>query len=151
MKIFRLLVLLCLAALISCSPSKTQVPASVVNIPNSASGNNDLSVLPVMKFAQVEHDFGKIIQGEKVSYSFKFKNTGNSDLVIAKVSATCGCTASDYPRDPVRPGEDGVIEVSFDSSGKQGFQSKDLTIAANTQPSNTILTIKAIVIIPENQ
>ena len=151
MKIFRLLVLLGLAALISCSPSKTQVPASVVNIRNSASGNNDQSVLPVMKFAQVEHDFGKIIQGEKVSYSFKFKNTGNSDLVIAKVSATCGCTASDYPRTPVKPGEEGVIEVSFNSSGKQGFQNKDLTIAANTQPSNTILTIKAIVIIPENQ
>ena len=151
MKTIRLLLLLGLAAFISCSHSKTQVPASVVNIPNSASGNNDQSVLPVMKFTLVEHDFGKIIQGEKVSYSFKFKNTGNSDLVIAKVSATCGCTASDYPRDPVRPGEEGVIEVSFDSSGKQGFQSKDLTIAANTQPSNTTLTIKAIVIIPENQ
>jgi hypothetical protein len=151
MKTFRLLILLGLAALISCSHSKTQVPASVVNIPNSASGSYDKSALPKMEFAQVEHDFGKIIQGEKVTYSFKFKNTGNSDLVIAKVSATCGCTASDYPRDPVKPGEEGVIEVSFDSSGKQGFQSKDLTVAANTQPSNTILTIKAIVIIPENQ
>jgi hypothetical protein len=151
MKVIRLLVLLSLTALISCSHSKTQIPASVVNIPNSAEGNNDRSMLPVMKFEQVEHDFGKIIQGEKVTYSFKFKNTGNSDLVIAKVSTTCGCTASDYPRDPVRPGEEGVIEASFDSSGKQGFQSKDLTIAANTQPSNTILIIKAIVIIPENQ
>jgi hypothetical protein len=151
MKTFRLLVLLSLAILISCSHSNTQVPASVVNIPNSASGNNDQSMLPVMEFAQLEHDFGKIIQGENVTYSFKFKNTGNSDLVIAKVSATCGCTASDYPREPVRPGEEGVIEVSFDSSGKQGFQSKDLTIAANTQPSSTTLNIKAIVIIPENQ
>ena len=151
MKIFRLLVLLSLAAMISCSHSKTQLPASVVNIPNSASGNKDQSGLPVMQFAQVEHDFGKIIQGEKVSYSFKFKNTGNADLVIAKVSTSCGCTAGDYPKDPVRPGEEGIIEVKFDSSGKQGFQSKELTIAANTQPSNTTLTIKAIVIIPENQ
>jgi major membrane immunogen (membrane-anchored lipoprotein) len=151
MKIIRLLVLVSLAVLISCSHSKTQIPASVVNIPNSAEGSNDQSMLPAMKFAQVEHDFGKIIQGEKVTYAFKFKNTGNSDLVIAKVSTTCGCTASDYPKDPVRPGEEGIIEASFDSSGKQGFQSKDLTIAANTQPANTILTIKAIVIIPENQ
>ena len=151
MKTFRLLVLLGIAALISCSHSKTQLPASVVNLPNSASGNSDQTSLPVMKFAQVEHDFGKIIQGEKVSYSFKFKNTGGADLVIAKVSTSCGCTASDYPKDPVKPGEEGVIEVSFDSAGKQGFQSKDLTIAANTQPSNTVLVIKAIVIIPENQ
>lgn len=151
MKIFRLLVLLGLATLISCSHDKTRVPASVVNIPNSASGNNSQAMLPVIEFIQVEHDFGKVIQGEVVSYSFKFKNTGNADLVIANVSASCGCTASDYPRTPVKPGEEGIIEVSFNSSGKQGFQNKELTIAANTQPSNTTLTIKAIVIIPEKQ
>jgi hypothetical protein len=151
MKTIRLLVILGLAALMSCSHNKTQVPASVVNIPNSASGNSGQSVLPVMEFTQVEHDFGKVIQGEIVSYSFKFKNTGNADLVIANVSASCGCTAGEYPRTPVRPGEEGTIEVSFDSSGRQGFQSKDLTIAANTQPSHIILTIKAIIIIPENQ
>jgi hypothetical protein len=151
MKIFRFLVLLGLAALISCSHDKTQVPASVVNIPNSASGNSSKDMLPVIEFAKVEHDFGKVIQGEVVSYSFKFKNTGNSDLVIASVSASCGCTASDYPRIPVKPGGEEVIEVSFDSSGKKGFQNKELTIAANTQPSNTILTIKAQVIIPEKQ
>jgi hypothetical protein len=151
MKTFRLLVLLILAVVISCSHSKTQLPASVVNIPNSASGNEDKSNLPVMTFAQVEHDFGKIIQGEKVSYSFKFKNTGNADLVIAKVSTSCGCTAGDYPKVPVKPGEEGTIEVRFDSDGKQGFQSKDLTIAANTQPANTVLVIKAIVILPEKE
>lgn len=151
MKIFRLLILLGLATLISCSHDKTRVPASVVNIPNSASGNNSQAMLPVIEFIQAEHDFGKVIQGEVVSYSFKFKNTGNADLVIANVSASCGCTASDYPRTPVKPGEEGIIEVSFNSSGKQGFQNKDLTIAANTQPSNTTLTIKAIVIIPEKQ
>jgi len=151
MKTFRLLVLLGLTTLISCSHDKTRVPASVVNIPNSASGNSGKSQLPVMEFTQVEHDFGKVIQGEVVSYSFKFKNTGNADLVIANVSATCGCTASDYPRTPVKPGEEGIIEVSFNSSGKQGFQNKELTIAANTQPSTIQLSIKAVVIIPENQ
>jgi hypothetical protein len=151
MKTFRFMVLIGLAALIACSHSKTQLPASVVNIPNSASGNVDKFNLPVMTFTQLEHDFGKIIQGEKVSYSFKFKNTGNADLLIAKVSTSCGCTAGDYPKQPVKPGEDATIEVRFDSTGKNGFQSKDLTIAANTQPSNTVLVIKAIVVIPENQ
>jgi hypothetical protein len=151
MKIIWLLILLGLAALISCSHNKTQVPASVVNIPNSASGNSGQSKLPSMEFTKVEHDFGKVIQGEIVSFGFKFKNTGNADLVIANVSAACGCTASDYPRNPVRPGEEGVIVVSFDSSGKQGFQNKDLVVAANTQPSNIVLTIKAMVFLPENQ
>ena len=149
MKVFRLMSLLSLMVIFSCSGDKTQVPASVVNIPNSASGNNSMDKLPLMEFSKLEHDFGKVIQGEVVTYAFKFKNTGKSDLIIANISAACGCTASEFPKTPVKPGEEEFIEVSFDSSGKQGFQNKTLEVAANTQPSNTVLTIKAQVIIPE--
>jgi hypothetical protein len=151
MKIFRLMIILSLLVIISCSGDKTQIPANVVNIPNSANGNNNQDELPVIQFITLEHDFGKVIQGEVVSFGFKFKNTGKSDLIIANISASCGCTASEYPKTPVKPGEENVVEVSFDSSGKQGFQNKTLEVAANTQPSNTVLSIKAIVIIPENQ
>jgi len=151
MKLSRLLILLSLMVLVSCSGDRSRVPADVVNIPNSASGNDNQDRLPMIEFTTTEHDFGKVIQGEVVSYSFKFKNTGKSDLVIANISAACGCTASEYPKEPVKPGEEKVIEVIFNSSGKQGFQNKTLTVAANTQPSNTTLTIKAQVIIPEKQ
>ena len=151
MKIFRLMIMLSLLVFISCSGDKTQVPANVVNIPNSASGSNNQEQLPIIEFRNLEHDFGKVIQGEVVTFAFKFKNTGKSDLVIANISAACGCTASEYPKTPIKPGAEDVIEVSFNSSGKQGFQNKTLLVAANTQPSNTTLTIKAIVIIPENQ
>ena len=151
MNFFRSMIILSLMVIISCSGDKTQVPANVVNIPNSASGKNDQGQLPSIEFNTLEHDFGKVIQGEVVTYAFKFKNTGKSDLVIASISAACGCTASEYPKTPVKPGAEEVIEVSFDSSGKQGFQNKTLEVAANTQPTNTVLTIKAMVIIPEKQ
>jgi hypothetical protein len=151
MKILHWILLLSTAAIISCSGDKTQVPATVVNIPNSASGKTGEGQLPTLEFAALEHDFGKVIQGEVVSYSFKFKNTGNADLVIANISAACGCTASEYPKTPVKPGAEDKIEVIFNSSGKQGFQSKTLSVAANTQPSTTVLTIKAMVIIPEKE
>jgi len=151
MKIFRLMIMLSLLVFISCSGDKTQVPANVVNIPNSASGSNNQEQLPIIEFRNLEHDFGKVIQGEVVTFAFKFKNTGKSDLVIANISAACGCTASEYPKTPIKPGAEDVIEVSFNSSGKQGFQNKTLLVAANTQPSNTTLAIKAQVIIPENQ
>ena len=140
-----------MVSIISCSGDKSQVPASVVTIPNSASGSDNKDQLPVLKFNSLEHDFGKVIQGEIVSYAFKFRNTGKTDLVIANISASCGCTASNYPKIPVKPGAEDVIEVIFNSSGKQGFQNKTLTIAANTQPNTTELTIKAIVIIPEKR
>jgi len=143
------MIMFSLLVMISCSGDNTRVPANVVNIPNSATGDNSLEELPFIEFSKLEHDFGKVIQGEVVTFSFKFKNTGKSDLVIANISAACGCTAGEYPKTPVKPGEEEVIEVSFDSSGRQGFQNKTLTVAANTQPSNTVLTIKAQVIIPE--
>lgn len=143
------MIILSLMVIISCSGDKSRVPANVVNIPNSASGNNNLEQLPKFEFSNVEHDFGKVIQGEVVIFAFKFKNSGKSDLIIANISAACGCTASKYPKTPIKPGNEGIVEVSFDSSGKQGFQNKTLEVAANTQPSNTTLTIKAQVIIPE--
>jgi hypothetical protein len=151
MKIYSWIIILSFAGFISCSGDKTQVPAGVVNIPNSASGKTGDGQLPVLEFATVEHDFGKVIQGEIVGYSFKFKNTGNADLVIANISAACGCTASEYPKTPVKPGAEDKIEVIFNSSGKQGFQNKTLEVATNTQPSTTVLTIKAMVFIPEKE
>jgi hypothetical protein len=148
---FWFLILVVIVVLVSCSGDRGQIPAKVVNIPNTASGESSKDGLPVLEFALLEHDFGKVIQGEIVTYAFKFKNTGKSDLVIANISASCGCTASDYPKTPVKPGEEQVVKVSFDSTGKEGFQRKTLEVAANTQPSNTVLSITAIVINPEKQ
>lgn len=151
MRLINLLIISSLIVTASCSGDRSQVPAKVVNIPNSAEGDENLDQLPVMTFNKTEHDFGKVIQGEIVTYAFKFKNTGKADLVIANISAACGCTASEYPKTPIKPGEENVIEVKFNSGGKQGFQNKTLTVAANTQPSNTVLTVKAMVILPERQ
>jgi hypothetical protein len=148
---FWFLILVVIVVLVSCSGDSGQIPAKVVNIPNTASGESSKDGLPVLEFAALEHDFGKIIQGEIVTYAFKFKNTGKSDLLIANISASCGCTASEYPKTPVKPGEEQVVKVSFDSAGKEGFQRKTLEVAANTQPSNTVLSITAIVINPEKQ
>ena len=150
-RFIHIFIIVILVIAFGCSGNDGRLPADVVNIPNSASGDENLDELPVISFETIEHNFGKVIQGEVVSYSFHFKNTGKSDLVIAGISAACGCTASEYPKTPVKPGEENKIAVTFDSSGKQGFQNKTLSVAANTQPSNTVLTITAMVFIPEKQ
>lgn len=136
---------------ISCNQSNNkggQLPSDIVNNPNSASGEVDTD-LPVIEFENDFYDFGKIIQGEKVSYSFKFKNIGKSDLIISRVTSSCGCTVGDFPKVPVKPGESNTIEVKFDSEGRRGFQSKSITVLSNAQPSTNILRIKSEVILPE--
>lgn len=150
MKPLSLIVAVSLLALASgCTGPRDQVPANVVDIPNTASGEDRSTLLPELTFRDTIHDFGRVIQGEVVSFAFKFTNTGKSDLVIAGVSASCGCTATDYPKKPVRPGEEEYIKVTFSSGGRQGYQHKTVTIAANTQPNTTVIAIKAEVTTPE--
>lgn len=124
------------------------LPSDLVNNPNTADGKGDPGNLPVIKFEENDHDFGKIYEGESVSYDFKFTNSGKSELIIAEVSSSCGCTVPSYPKTPIRPGESGVIKVMFNSKGKLGYQSKSVLVAANTQPNTTILRIKAEVVNP---
>ena len=138
--------------LISCGNqgNNSDLPADVVRNPISASGDTDMDQLPFIEFQEATHDFGNVIQGEKVSFGFRFTNTGKTELVIAKVSASCGCTATDYPRNVIKPGEKGVITVTFDSENRLGFQNKSVDVMANTQPNITTLRIKARVITPES-
>lgn len=124
------------------------ISADLVNNPNSASGKADKGSLPVIQFDETEHDFGRIIEGESVSYNFNFKNTGKSDLIIAEVSTSCGCTVPSYPKTPIRPGESGTVKVAFNSNGKRGYQSKSVLVVSNTQPNTTEIRIKAQVVNP---
>ena len=104
---------------------------------------------PEMTFDTNEHDFGLIKQGDKVVYSFKFKNTGEADLKITSARGTCGCTVPDYPKEPVKPGESGKIKVSFNSAGKHGQTSKSVIITCNTKDGKEELKIKANIEVPE--
>ena len=124
------------------------ISSDVVNNPNTATGNADPSKLPVIKFDEEVHDFGKIYEGETVSYSFKFRNTGKTDLIIADVSTSCGCTVPSYPKTTIRPGQEGAIKVAFNSAGKRGYQTKNIIVVSNTQPNTTMVRIKALVLNP---
>lgn len=132
----------------SCGERGNQkLPGDVVSNPKSASGT-EVNNLPVIEFVKDLHDFGKVIQGEKVSFGFRFKNTGKTDLVIAQVNSSCGCTVPGFPKTPIKPGQENVISVMFDSAGRKGVQNKTITVVSNCQPSNTVLRIKAMVIVP---
>jgi len=129
---------------VACSNNNsTMIKSEDVNNPLSANGDVDVSQLPKFEFKEETHDFGKLAAGEKVSYTFKFKNVGKTDLVIADAKASCGCTVADYPKTPVKPGAESGIVVSFNSEGKKGIQNKTVTLVANTQPNTKVLTIKA--------
>ncbi len=93
-----------------------------------------------IQFTQTEHDFGKVKEGEKVTYSYEFKNTGKTDLLIQSVRASCGCTKPKYDPKPVRPGKTGSIEVIFNTKYRPGKQRKAIRVSTNTEPPVTVLS-----------
>lgn len=80
------------------------------------------------------YNFGSVTDGEKVEYSYRFKNTGAKPLVIVSASASCGCTVPEKPEKPIMPGETGFIKVVFDSRGKVGETHKPVTVVSNANP-----------------
>ena len=102
--------------------------------------------MPEIKFDTTYYDFGTLVQGEQVEYTFKFKNIGDADLIIFDAYSMCGCTVPHYSEDPIHPGEEGKIEVVFNSEGKHGLQYKTVTLKLNTEIDERTLTIKANVL-----
>jgi hypothetical protein len=89
----------------------------------------------ILSFEEKEYEFGKIVAGEKVEYDFKFTNTGGSRLIIVDAKGDCGCTVPEWPKEPIEPGESGVIHVSFNSAHKpNGPIKREIRVRANTHP-----------------
>ncbi len=106
-----------------------------------------LAKMPSIRFEDTAHDFGAIRQGEQVVYEFRFTNTGKAPLLVAGTQTSCGCTASDYPKDPIAPGASSVIKAKFDSKGKSGLQDKTIIVSTNA-PYTPVLRIKGDVTAP---
>jgi hypothetical protein len=109
---------------------------------NTASQNRPKTSV---KFDKTVHDFGNINNKDQVECVFKITNTGNEPLVIENAQGSCGCTVPDYPKDPIPSGETRDIKVKFNPSGKKDKQSKTVTITANTDPVQSVLTIQSFV------
>jgi hypothetical protein len=82
-------------------------------------------------------DFGRITEGQKLDVSFRFRNTGNTPLVIARVQPSCGCTIAEQPKAPIAPGAEGQIRATFNSEGRPGVNHKTLFVTSNTKGTQT--------------
>lgn len=101
--------------------------------------------LPAFEWEATEHDFGTINEGDQVTYTYKFKNTGEVPLIIENVRPSCGCTSPNWSKEPIPVGGEGVVEVLFNSKGKPNAQNKTVTVTANTWPTTTVLRFKTFV------
>jgi hypothetical protein len=100
------------------------------------------TVEPKISFETDIHDFGKFKEEDgKVTYSFEFVNTGGTDLVIQNVTASCGCTAPNWTREPIPPGAKGFVAATYNPAGRPGPFRKYVTVVSNSNPGSVRLTI----------
>lgn len=121
------------------------------NYGNSAANDKLPATKDSANFTQIQwldtvKNFEPIVEGQKVDLAYRFRNVGDKPLVIEKVSASCGCTVADPPKEPIGPGKESVITGVFDSHDKVGPNHKTLYVTANTRPhTEHVLAFNVIV------
>lgn len=103
---------------------------------------DELANAPKVVFENTDFEFGTIKAGDKTTNNFTFTNTGKSDLIIRKIKASCGCTATNPEKMVIKPGETSHITATFNSAGKKGKQNKTITVITNDpKQSSTVLKV----------
>ncbi|MDR0714313.1 MAG: DUF1573 domain-containing protein [Bacteroidales bacterium] len=100
---------------------------------------------PEIQFDKLVHDFETIELNGKAEVEFTFTNIGKEPLRITQCSASCGCTAPTWTKEPVKPGEKGVIKVVYKNTNYASSFNKTVTVTSNAKTSKVILTIKGTV------
>jgi len=103
-----------------------------------------------IEFEDQFYDFGEIMQGDKIDHKFSFTNTGKAPLSITEADATCGCATPSIPFMDIMPGEVGYIGVRYNSVGKEGEETPEVTIYSNAgKHPIMVLKLKGYVKTPE--
>jgi len=79
------------------------------------------------------HKFEEVDEGTQLEHVFTFENKGDVPMVISKYEVECDCTKAIYPKEPILPGENGELMVTFDTIGKLGWQYRKVQLYANTK------------------
>lgn len=118
--------------------SGTPAPAPPIPVTPAAQENPNT---PEILFTTEVLDYGTIDYNADGNREFKFKNTGKEPLIIQSATGSCGCTVPTPPKDPVKPGETGVIKVHYDTKRPGKFE-KTITVVSNAKTSPKIIKIK---------
>lgn len=90
-------------------------------------------------------DVGQIPQGTPKAIVYEFKNTGKTAVVITNVKGSCGCTATDYTKEPILPGKSAKITATYNAATKGAF-TKTVTVTTSAETTPKVLTLKGTVI-----
>jgi uncharacterized cupredoxin-like copper-binding protein len=122
-------------------PDNSEIRFSfTANIIGKAEKENNKQSDARLKIDRYQHNFGNVIEGEKLDWIVGFKNIGKKKLIINDVKPSCGCTAALLNKKEIKPGEKGELKIEFDTSNRSGKMTRTVTLYSNdpAQPRQTI-------------
>ncbi len=139
----KVIIILLTAGLFACQASDKNQVKELTQAEKDIAAKDSANFTSIQWLDSTFQDLGKVKEGQVVEVSYRFKNAGTKNLVIANVSASCGCTVPEKPEKPIAPGEEGVIKAKFDSKGRpKGENRKDVFVIANTPEHSSQLSFK---------
>lgn|SRR5688572_5504516 len=131
-KIFFILII---TGLIACQAADEKTGKSLTPAEKAQAERDSTNYTTIEWIDSTVKDLGKIKQGDVVEVNYRFKNSGDKNLIFTNVRASCGCTVPEKPEKPYASGEDGVIKAKFDSRGKRPGETRNTVyVTANTKP-----------------
>jgi hypothetical protein len=129
------LIIVTIASIIFFEACKNKVNSYENNlgVPPASLAEIDTGNYTKIEWEDTIKNFGSINEGDSVLMKFKFKNIGNTVLYILSTLPSCGCTVTDYPKNPILPGDEGFVTATFNSMGHPGSVTKYLMVKTNTR------------------
>jgi Protein of unknown function (DUF1573) len=125
--------LLCIFAAAVCLVACQQRGSKTAGEQPAAPVFDSTSLTTIQWIDSTYQDLGTVKEGPEVDIAFKFKNTGDKNLVIENVTAGCGCTIVEKPKEPFAPGETGTIKAKFTTKGHPNTNEKSIFVTSNTK------------------
>jgi hypothetical protein len=135
-KIFFIIII---AGLVACQGADEKAAKKLTQQEKANAERDSANYTTIVWLDSTVKDLGRIKQGAVVEVNYRFKNTGDKNLIFTNVHASCGCTVPEKPEKPFASGEEGVIKAKFDSRGKRiGETRNTVYVTANTKPEKNM-------------
>lgn len=128
------LISLVFAIIVGCSSNDPMVDASKTVIQKTK-----------VTIANRSFNFGTISLEDSITYSYPVINSGNKNLIIKNVKTSCGCTAPEWEKKPIAPGDSTLIKVKFNPVST-GYNEKTIVINCNVDSSFIVLYLRGTVV-----
>jgi hypothetical protein len=93
---------------------------------------------------ETTHDFGKLVYKVPATVTFTVENKGEKPLVITRAKSSCGCTVAEYTKEPIKPGESGIVKATYNSA-RLGKFTKTVIVTFDGITDGDVLTLKGLV------